>query len=149
MIWPDHCIIGSHGQNIFPEFFKAITDWETRFFAIARRTTKGSNMFTEHFSAVKADVPHPEDAGTNLNGEFVKTLKTYDTILLAGEALSHCVANSLYDIANEFAEDQIKKFVLLEDASSNVYMCEALGQKFVNDMVKRGMRVSKTTTFFK
>jgi nicotinamidase-related amidase len=149
VIWPDHCIIGSRGQTILPVFFDAVTRWEHKYTAIAPRTTKGSNPFTEHYSAVKADCPHPEDEGTRLNGRFVKTLQQYDDILISGEALSHCVANTIRDVANEFSADQVKKFVLLEDASSNVPTFEKMGQDFVNEMSQKGMRVAKTDTFFK
>jgi nicotinamidase-related amidase len=149
VIWPDHCIIGSKGQSILPVFFDAVTRWEHKYTAIAPRTTKGSNPFTEHYSAVKADCPHPADEGTRLNGRFVKTLQQFDDILISGEALSHCVANTIRDVANEFSADQVKKFVLLEDASSNVAGFEGLGKQFVDDMVQKGMRVAKTDTFFK
>jgi nicotinamidase/pyrazinamidase len=148
-IWPDHCIIGSRGQTILPVFFDAVTRWEHKYTAIAPRTTKGSNPFTEHYSAVKADCPHTGDEGTRLNGRFVKTLQQFDDILISGEALSHCVANTIRDVANEFSADQVKKFVLLEDASSNVGGFEKMGTDFVSEMVGKGMRVAKTDTFFK
>lgn len=149
VIWPDHCIIGSVGATIYPVFFDAVTRWEHAYTAIAQRTTKGSNPFTEHFSVVKADVPRSDDEGTRLNGRFVKTLQQFDVILISGEALSHCVANTIRDVANEFSPDQIKKFVLLEDASSNVTGFENLGKQFVDEMVQKGMQISKTDTFFK
>jgi nicotinamidase-related amidase len=147
-IWPDHCIIGSPGQCIQPDFLKAVSDWEETFYAIAPRTTKGSNPFTEHYSAVKADVSHPQDPNTRLNGRFVDTLKEYDTILIAGEALSHCVNFTITDVAAEFSEDQVKKFVLLEDASSSVPGFERLGDEFVARMQSKGMQLSKTDKFF-
>jgi len=54
------------------------------------------------------------------------------------------VANTIRDIAAEFGDDQIKKFVLLEDTSSNVGGFEKMGQDFVREMVARGMQ--RTTT---
>lgn len=149
VIWPDHCIIGSKGQLIHPIFFDAVNRWETRFTTIAPRTTKGSNFKTEHYSAVKADVPDPEDEGTRLNGRLVSTLKKYDIILISGEALSHCVNFTVSDAAAEFSEEQVKKFVLLEDACSNVPGFETQGKDFVDNMVKKGMGISRTDTFFK
>jgi len=148
-IWPYHCIIGSHGQCIDPVFLKAVTAWETRFFASAPRTTKGSNPFVEHYSAVKADVEYPGDPKTRLNSRLIDTLKEYDIILTAGEALSHCLAFTVGDIATEFGDDQVKKIVLLEDAASNVTGFEKMGEDFVNRMLAKGMQLSKTTIFFK
>jgi nicotinamidase-related amidase len=148
-IWPPHCIIGSVGAAIYPTFYDAVSRWESKYFAIAPRTTKGSNPFTEHYSIVKADCPRADDSGTRLNGKLVRTLQQYDTILISGEALSHCVASTVQDIAAEFSPDQVKKFVLLEDASSSVTGFEAQGKQFVDDMVKKGMQIAKTDTFFK
>lgn len=148
-IWPNHCIIGSVGQTIVPELFSAVTEWENQF-AIANKVTKGSNPFTEHYSAVRADVVDPEDAGTMLNERLIKALKNTGNgkILIAGEALSHCVANTIRDVANEFSTDEVKKFVLLEDACSNVTGFEKMGQDFINDMVAKGMQISTTEKFF-
>jgi nicotinamidase-related amidase len=149
VIWPDHCIIGSRGHALQPTFFDAVTRWEHKFSAIAPRTTKGSNPFTEHFSAVKADVPRADDEGTRLNGRFVKTLQQYDAILISGEALSHCVNFTISDVAEEFSPDQVKKFILLEDASSSVTGFEKQGREFIDRMVAKGVTLSKTDTYFK
>jgi nicotinamidase-related amidase len=148
-IWPPHCIIGSRGQTLVPVLFDAVTRWEIKYSAIAPRLTKGSNPFTEHYSCIRADVPRPDDSSTRLNTRFIDTLKAYDDILISGEALSHCVASSIRDVATEFSVDQIKKFVLLEDASSSVGGFEKMGTDFVTEMVGKGMRLAKTDTFFK
>ena len=148
MIWPDHCIIGHPGQNLYSPFFEAVNEWEDRFFAIAKRTTKGSNPFTEHYSAVKADVEDPKDSKTRLNTDLINLLKEYDIILGAGEALSHCFANTMRDVFNEFSPEQIKKFVLLEDATSSVPGCEKMGEDFIKEYTAKGMQTAKTTTFF-
>jgi len=148
-IWPPHCIIGSKGATIQPSLYEAVFNWETKYFATAARTTKGSNPFTEHYSAVKADCPRSDDPKTLLNARLIDTLKEYDTILIAGEALSHCVANTIKDVADEFNLEQIKKFVLLEDASSNVSGFEQQGTDFVNEMAAKGMQLSTTDKFFK
>jgi nicotinamidase-related amidase len=147
-IWPEHCLIGTPGAAIVGVLNDALRKWEGRF-DIANMVTKGSNPFTEHYSAVKADVEDPADATTKLNEKLVKILRDGNgDILIAGEALSHCVANTIRDIANEFTDEQVKRFVLLEDACSNVTGFEALGETFVKEMTARGMRISTTTTYF-
>lgn len=148
-VWPPHCIIGTPGQCIHPTFLAAVSDWEKQYYAVAPRHTKGSNPFTEHYSAVKADVPHPKDPATRLNGRLIDTLKNFDDIITGGEALSHCLNFTVSDVADEFSSEQVKKFVLLEDAASSVGGFEKQGLEFIDRMVKKGMRVSTTDKFFK
>lgn len=148
-IWPPHCIIGSWGHGIYPELLNAINKWEINEKAWGNFVTKGSNPLTEHYSALQADVPDPADPSTQINTGLIEILKEADVLLISGEALSHCVASTITDIANAFDPENIKKFVLLEDASSNVAGFEHLGEKFVKDMVSRGMQISTTTDFLK
>jgi nicotinamidase-related amidase len=79
-----------------------------------------------------------------LNTALIDTLTDADEILITGEALSHCVASSIRDIAAQFGIDQVQKFTLLEDTTSNVGGFEKLGQDFVKEMVKKGMKVTNT-----
>ena len=147
-IWPPHCIIGSWGHNIKPELHEALREWEKQQFATITTITKGSNPYTEHYSAIKADVPDPTDPSTQINTDFIQKLMDCDEILIAGEALSHCVANTFRDVAQEFGNDEyVKKMVLLKDASSNVTGFESLGDAFIKDMTARGMRVSTTKDY--
>lgn len=163
-IWPCHCLIGSWGYSVLNEYapdgspiaplFDALVNWEKQF-AMVDYVTKGSNLWTEHYSAVQADVPDPQDPDTQINIRLIETLQQADIILLAGEARSHCLANTVIDIANNFGEENIKKMVLLEDATSDVpdppgtTMFSDFGNKFVTDMKARGMQVSTTTDFLK
>lgn len=155
VIWPPHCIIGSNGTSIYPAFGAALDRWALKNFGLIDFVTKGSNPFTEHYGVVKADVPDASDPTTSINTMLVKRLEEADIILVAGEALSHCVANSVRDIATEFGDEHIKKFVLLEDATSPVgdqpgsTMFRDMADNFVKEMVAKGMQIAKTTTFFK
>ncbi len=147
-IWPPHCLIGTPGHAVIDCLNDAFRKWEETF-DVVNFVTKGSNIFTEHYSAVKADVPDPSDVTTNINTKLVDILRNSSgDILLAGEALSHCLAHTVRDIAKEFSDEQVKRFVLLEDATSSVGGFDKLGQDFITEMVNRGMRLSKTTTYF-
>jgi len=129
-----------------PVLFEALTEWEGDRFKPIDYVTKGSNPWTEHYSAVQADVPDPKDPSTQINSRLIDTLMEADTILIAGEAGSHCLANTVRDIANNFKnEDYVKKLVLLEDGTSPVTGFEKFQTDFVDEMVKRGMQVTKTT----
>lgn len=149
-IWPPHCLIGSNGFTVYPELFEAFCEWESQF-AIVNYVTKGSNMFTEHYSALLADVQDPEDLSTGLNTDLLDVLRdpTVALIGISGEAGSHCVLNTIRDIANNFGEENIKKFRLLEDTISPVTGFENLQTDFINEMVSRGMEITTSDKFLK
>jgi nicotinamidase/pyrazinamidase len=145
-IWPPHCLIGTKGHSVYPAVSDALIQWETKTISRVNYITKGSNFLTEHYSAVMADVPDDADPTTKLNTALIDTLQEADEIWVGAEALSHCVANTVTDIADNFGDDNIKKIVLLEDASSNVTGFEQMGIDFIKKMTARGMRIAKTTT---
>lgn len=155
VIWPPHCLIGTAGHSVFPVVNDALQSWAVGNFAMIDYVTKGSNPFTEHYGVVKADVPDAGDPTTNINTGFIKRLEEATDILVAGEALSHCVANSVRDIIAEFGAEHAKKFVILEDATSPVgdlpgsTMFADMADGFLKEVVAQGVRVAKTTTFFK
>jgi len=156
-IWPPHCLIGSSGHNVVPELFETLLEWEEKNFANVDFVTKGSNPFTEHYSGVQADVPDPMDPSTQLNTGLINTLQDADIILLSGEARSHCLANTVKDIAAKFDADGngefVKKMVLLTDATSDVgdlpgsTMFKDIGEGFVSEMCGKGMELSTTEEF--
>ncbi len=147
VIWPYHCLIGSGGHAVWPRLFEAVAEWEERF-ATPDIVTKGSNPFTEHFSAVRAEVPDPEDPTTQLNAGLIATLEDADVVLLAGEARSHCLANTVRDITSALTDPgTIEKLILLTDATSDVPGFEALGDSFVRDLCARGLKTSTTDRF--
>lgn len=149
-IWPVHCRIGSWGHSVVSEFDEVLSRWE-RGFNRVNYVAKGSNMMTEHYSAIMADVPDDTDASTKLNTGLIDLLaKSPDEggpsdIFLSGEALSHCLASTVIDTANNFGEENIRKFVLLTDTTSSVPGFEDVGKKFVADLVARGMRTALST----
>ena len=109
--------------------------------------TKGSNIFTEHYSAVKADVPDSEDPATQLNTDLIQKLEQCDQVIIAGEALSHCVASTVRDVAAELGTEGAEKLVILEDCSSNVPGFESLGDAFLHDMSQLGMTIANSADF--
>ena len=146
-IWPPHCLVGTWGHNVMPAVADALRGWEERKLARVDYVTKGQSPWTEHYSAVQADVPDPTDPATQLNRRLIETLETADQVALSGQALSHCVANTVRDIADHFGPDSIGKLVLIEDTSSPVPGFEPLADQFLADMKQRGMRTVKAAEF--
>ena len=147
VVWPEHCLIGTEGHAVHPLLMESLAEWESRF-ALVDFVTKGSNPWTEHFSAVQAEVPDPEDPSTQVNATLVRTLEEADVILLAGEASSHCLANTVRDIAAQFSDPTwVRKLVLLEDATSPVPGFEPYATDFLRDMTALGMSTTTTDRF--
>lgn len=140
-IWPEHCIIGTEGAAIVKELMDAVKDWarQGKFFQVV---TKGTYPLTEHFGAFRANVPvvgHPE---TQLNQNLVQKLETYQKIYFAGEAKSHCVANTLKQ-ALEFPS-LASKFIILEDCMANVPGFETLGDPIYAKAKSMGIKFTTT-----
>jgi nicotinamidase/pyrazinamidase len=144
-IWPPHCIIGSEGHGLEDNVSDAIRAWSKNRFNTIDFVTKGSNLWTEHYSAIKADVPDPSDPTTLVNSGFVNTVDQADLILITGQALSHCVNNTVTDLIDEFGADSVKKIVLLRDTCSNVPGFENLGDEFITRASALGMQVDSST----
>jgi nicotinamidase-related amidase len=153
-IWPEHCLIGSWGHGIHEELYNSLLGWERQYTAMVNTVTKGSNYLTEHFSAVMAENPIPEDPSTHINTRLIQALEEADTLVVAGQALSHCVANTIIDVSKNFSDPALmSKVVLLEDCTSEVPNPPGLTvfsdftKKFLSDMKSLGMRTAKSTEF--
>lgn len=118
-VWPPHCLIGTPGAAVSAEYMDALNHWVLKRFGVIDWLTKGSSWKTEHYSAVVADVPDPDDSTTQLNMRFIRPLEEADLLIWAGQASTHCVPNTYQDVANAFSDPgAITKMVLLEDCQS-------------------------------
>ncbi len=141
-IWPVHCLLGSQGAAIFQPLMDAITDWTVKG-KFYQTVAKGTFPFTEHFGAFRAQIPDPQRPETQLNQGLIRTLETYQNIYLAGEAKSHCVANSLKQVLEE-ASDLAPKFVVLTDTMSNVTGFEHIADSIYKKAADMGVRFKNT-----
>jgi nicotinamidase/pyrazinamidase len=153
MIWPEHCLIGSWGHNVVDVLKIELDAWERKQFANVDYVTKGSNPFTEHYGAMMAEVPDPNDPSTQLNGQFLSVLQDADIIGIAGEASSHCVKTTVEQIADNIGDSHLSKIHLLIDCASPVPAVPggpdfpAIAQQFFKDMEKRGLVLTTSTDF--
>jgi nicotinamidase/pyrazinamidase len=145
-IWPYHCLIGSEGHAVKPALFEALRTWEDRF-SVVDYVRKGANIYTEHYSAIQAEVPDPDDPATQVNYPLIESLRSADRVLVAGEAGSHCVANTVRDLVETMGDDA-GKLTLLTDAMSPVPGFEPLQEAFLAAMRERGLTFATTTTAF-
>jgi nicotinamidase-related amidase len=148
-IWPYHVPIGGVGSALDPELWSAVF-WH----ALARGSqpnmwTKGSLPQTEHYSIVRPEVPVP---GQPLAGkEFLAMLRKRDYILIAGEAASHCVLETVEDLVEEFAgtPGMLSRLYILRDCTSPVRHpqidFEALTAQRFAEFEKRGVHFINST----
>jgi len=147
MIWPEHCLIGYPGHLVIKPLREALCRWEEKI-GIVNIVTKGSTLWTEHFSAVKAEVVHPKHPETQPNAMLVSDLGEADELLFAGEASSHCGANTMRDLITESADTSFaKKVTLLTDGMSPVPGFEAFETTFLDDMKALGMKMTTTVDY--
>ena len=121
-IWPYHVMIGSIGNMLDQELWSAIF-WHS----LARKSqpawlTKGSIPLTEHYSIIQPEVPVPDHPLGGKNKAFLDTLAEADAIVIAGEAESHCVLETVEDLVEDFGSDPetLRKIYFLRDCTSPV-----------------------------
>jgi len=160
-LWPEHCLIQSWGASIYHPLQEAYNRWERQTGRWIDFISKGQWPFTEHYSAIIADVPDPTKHETQMNAVVINEASGADTIVWCGWAGSHCLKWTALDAIN-FKEPKdsngnptgepnpfIAKSIFLEDASAPVPNPPG-GPDFVqwrldflDEVVRRGGRVMK------
>jgi nicotinamidase-related amidase len=120
-IWPFHAMLAGIGHALVSAVEEALF-----FHAIARCSQprfeiKGQHPLTEHYSVLGPEVlrdVHGEPLGER-NTALVKHLTTFDAVIVAGQAKSHCVAWTVADLLDE-APGVASRLYLLEDCTSPV-----------------------------
>ncbi len=142
VIWPEHCIIGSYGAAIADEIMQPVKAWARKgnFFDVV---IKGTNPLTEHFGALKANVPVENSPETQLNTDLVRKLQRFETIIVAGEAKSHCVATTVRQMLD--IEGIAQKLLILEDCMSDVTGFETIALPIYEKAKTMGARFVSST----
>jgi nicotinamidase-related amidase len=123
-IWPYHAMLGGIGHALVSAVEEAIF-----FHGIARHSrpefqVKGENPLTEHYSMLGPEVTEGPD-GDRLAGKntaLIERLLTFDAVVVAGQAKSHCMAWTIDDLLeqDEVRERLAPRTYLLEDCTSPV-----------------------------
>ena len=145
MVWPVHCEIGTWGHNVHADVRAAYNAWEDQQGRNATKLTKGSNPWTEHYSAVMAEVPDAHDEATGLNHALMAAMDQADVLLIAGEASSHCVRATTEHIAEHLARQKPQRIVLLTDCMSPVAGFQAQHDAFLQSMQAQGIELATST----
>ncbi len=141
MVWPIHCEFGTWGNNVHDAVQTAIHAWEERSGCNVDYILKGQNPWTEHYSAVMAEVPLADDSATHLNQGLVTWANDAEWLLVAGEASSHCVRATVEHLLEHLSgplATHIDRIVLLSDCMSPVAGFEAQAEAFATAVRHRG-----------
>jgi nicotinamidase-related amidase len=125
VVWPYHSMVGGIGHAMVSAVEEAVF-----YHAIARQSPtrveiKGRNPLTENYSVLRPEVME-EASGSPIasaNRDLVEHLLSFDEVIVAGEAQSHCVAWTVEDLLSEIrARDPrlAERVVLLDDCTSPV-----------------------------
>ncbi|BAY40089.1 hypothetical protein NIES2111_44710 [Nostoc sp. NIES-2111] len=125
IIWPYHSMLGGIGHALVASVEEAIF-----FHCIARQSQtqfeiKGDNPLTENYSVLCPEVliSFDENSLAHKNQKLIQQLLEYDTVIIGGQAKSHCVAWTIDDLLTEIKQVDAalsQKVYLLEDCTSPV-----------------------------
>ncbi len=123
-IWPYHALLGGVSHALVPAMMEL-----AMLHALARDTdtlfeTKGTHPLTENYSVLSPEVTELAGAPVGaFNEALFDTLMKHDRIYVFGQAKSHCVLSTLFDMKSHIEKTDralAKKVFILEDAMSPV-----------------------------
>jgi nicotinamidase-related amidase len=123
-IWPYHAMLGGIGHALVSAveeaaFFHGIARYSSPEFQV-----KGENPLTEHYSMLGPEVTEGPDGDRlgEMNTELIAKLLTFDAVIVAGQAKSHCLAWTIDNLLehDESREKLAHRTYLLEDCTSPV-----------------------------
>jgi nicotinamidase-related amidase len=124
-IWPYHSMLGGIGHALVPAFEEACFFHNIARTSQTRFEAKGDNPLTENYSVLAPEVLNNElgQPIAQKNNRLIQHLLSFDAVIIAGQAKSHCVAWTISDFLTEIqAIDPAlaSKVYLLTDCASPV-----------------------------
>lgn len=144
MVWPVHCKIGSWGHGIHADILAACDAWQIARQRATLHVFKGTNPWTEHYSALEAEVSDPQAPETCLNRPLLHTLLQAGQLIVAGEASSHCVRSTVEHLLEHAPAGFAQRMVLLTDGMSPVQGFSAEHHAFLQRLQAAGAQLTTT-----
>ena len=124
-VWPYHGMLGGIGHALVSSLEEAVF-----FHSVCRHSqpdfqVKGDSPLTEHYSVLGPEVMEGADGATigEKNRTLLESLRSFDVVIVAGQAKSHCVAWTVDHLLEECSAgpaDFAGRVYLLEDCTSPV-----------------------------
>ena len=142
VVWPVHCVVGTPGHNIYHPLARRLQAWEESRQRAVSRVFKGEHPLTEHFGVFEADIPLADVPSTQFNEALARAVSDTDVLYIAGQASSHCVASSYYQLARFLSTAKRRPMVtLLKDCMSPVGGFEAQAEALFAQVQRDGNTV--------
>lgn len=144
-IWPEHCLVGGWGQQLESSILSMLEKFQQVHHKAPVVVHKGLNPYSEHFSALSAVLSDSKDLAMHSPQKLVQQLLNCDFLYVAGQSLSHCVAQTIIDLFNYISDKNLmKKIILLTDCTSCVPGFEDLSLSYLNLFSKWGVQLLST-----
>lgn len=124
-VWPFHALLGGIGHALVSAVEEAIFFHDMARWSQAGFQVKGKEPLTEHYSMLGPEVStdHEGRSLASRNTPLIDELLSFDAVIIAGQAKSHCVAWTIEDLLDDpmVRERRLEeKVYLLEDCTSPV-----------------------------
>lgn len=132
-VWSYHCIQGTTGCALENQFANMIYFHSVAKKSVVKRLIKGTDPLSEMYGIIKPEY----DTHNYINIDFLNQLETYDKIVIAGEAKSHCVLETIKQILEHFANrpEITNKIYILSDCMSSIPGYEQVTDDTFNNFV--------------
>jgi nicotinamidase-related amidase len=115
-VWPEHCVVSTWGHQIVDPLKNALTAWKMKKLRAVHYIFKGTDPYSDQFSAFEG--VNPNSLEGIFNRGLLAALRSQDCVWFAGEALTHCVLETIRSF--HMASPEHKKFYLIDDCTSPV-----------------------------
>ena len=146
-IWTYHCLQGTTGCALENQFSNMIYYHSVAKKYAVNHMVKGQDPLSEMYGIYRPEY----DRDNYVNLKALNNLKEYDKIVVAGEAKSHCVLESINQILMHYANspENTRKVYILEDCMSSIPGYEDATDKTFEDFKKKyHVNIVKSTDGF-
>jgi nicotinamidase-related amidase len=159
-IWPIHGQPGSNEHALYNDIARLISGpsypgsrYDLTEYSTVQIIAKGMHRDVEQFGVFGADVPYPGAPETEINQALIDDINRHDEIVVAGEASSHCVMDSVNQFMAHVPQADWRKLVILRDCMSPVPQppggpdFPALAESWFKELTEKGVRVTTVAAY--
>ncbi len=134
-VWTYHCIQGTTGAALENQFANMVYFHSVAKKAVVQRLVKGQDPMSEMYGIIRPEY----DTKGYMNLDFLNKLERFDKVIIAGEAKSHCVLESMKQILEyyETRPEVTEKVYVLEDCMSSIPGYEDMADQAFEEFRRR------------